>query len=236
MQTATQFHRLVSISLLLTLGSCASNEIGQSQDVKQETIYQQYDITYDENDNKTELVAQFRFAGVNGTTLVLNKPSKFELDGIELKVDSNDFSGAFYKTEIPGNSSFGKHQLLFTDIDKKKFENGFTIEPFRLSNVPLVVNRQAAATIQFEAPPLQADDYVEIGSDNTDSSFTIRHLATDSGSSIIIPVEQLQRQKGATFSISAMLYRKVALGQQSKEGGHIKIIQLTKPVAVKIKE
>lgn len=236
MQTATQFQRLVSISLLLTLASCASNEIGQSQDVKQETIYQQYDVTYDENDNKTELVAQFRFAGVNGTTLVLNKPSKFEVDGIELKVDSNDFSGAFYKTDIPVNTSFGKHQLVFTDIDKKKFENGFSIAPFRLVNVPAVVSRLAPATIQFEAPPLQADDYVEIISDNTDSSFTIRHMGTDSGSSIIIPVEQLQRQKGATFSISAMLYRKVALSQQSKEGGQIKIIQTTKPVPIKINE
>lgn len=235
MYTATRSIFRMSLPLLL-FGSCASNEIGQSKDVNQETIYQQYDVSYDENDDKTEVQAQFRFAGVNGTTLVLNEPSKFTLDGELLKVDSSEYSGAFYKTVIPGKSSLGKHRLIFTNIDRKRFENEFSIEHFGLAELPATFSKSAPAMVRFEAPLLREADYVELNAAHTDSSFTIRHLATEPGNSFSIPVEQLQRQKGREFSLSAILYRKVPLSQQAKEGGEITVTQVTKPVTIKLRD
>ena len=149
-----------------------------------------------------------------------------------MKVDISDFAGAFYKMVLSGKNSFGKHRLVFTDIDKRKFENEFSIENFRLTQVPASLSKTTPAMVRFEAPLLRDDDYVELSTDNTDSSFTIRHLATDSGNAITIPLEQLQRQKGKSFSLSAMLYRKRTLNQQAREGGAIKVIQVTKPVMV----
>ena len=69
---------------------CSNSEIGESKDVAQETIFQQYSIRYNEGDEKATLNAKFRFAGINGTTLVLSKPSSIQFDNITLAVDSND--------------------------------------------------------------------------------------------------------------------------------------------------
>jgi len=218
------------------ISSCASNEIGQSRDINQETIYQQYDVNYSESDNKTEVVAQFRFAGVNGTTLVLNEPSKFDCDGKTLSVDSSEFAGAFYKQEITGANATGPHRLVFTDIDRKKFDNNFTIEDFRLTDVPASMGKSAPLLIHFEALPLKGNDNIELRAGGTDSTFAITYAATDSGNVFIIPVEQLQRQKGKEISLSATLNRTIDLKEQAREGGLIQLTQLTKSFRVKLQD
>ncbi|MBI1779887.1 MAG: hypothetical protein HYR66_00695 [Sphingobacteriales bacterium] len=79
------------------MNSCTSSEIGDSKDVAQDKIYQSYNISYSENDEKLSATAVFRFAGSNGTTLVLNDPGKVELDDELIKVDSSKFRGAYYE-------------------------------------------------------------------------------------------------------------------------------------------
>lgn len=63
----------------------------------QDKIYQSYhiNINYNESDKKLTATAVFRFAGCNGTTLVMNKPGNVELGEEELKVDSSNFRGTF---------------------------------------------------------------------------------------------------------------------------------------------
>jgi hypothetical protein len=58
--------------LVIILVSCASNEIGESKDVNQDKIYQDFSIQYDEETEKATIQSQFRFAGQDGTTLVLS--------------------------------------------------------------------------------------------------------------------------------------------------------------------
>jgi len=236
MKPAKSSLSLVAFIATAMISSCASNEIGQSRDVNQETIYQQYDISYSESDNKTEVVAQFRFAGVNGTTLVLNEPSKFECDGKTPGVDSSDFTGAFYKQEITGANATGAHSLAFTDISRKKFDNSFTIENFRLTDVPAAISKSAPVLIRFEALPLKGSDHIELSAGGTDSSFTVNHVATDSGNVLVIPVEQLKRQKGKELSLSATLYRNIELKEQAREGGLIQLTQKTKSFRVKLQD
>ncbi len=221
-------------SAAIVLFSCASNEIGQSKDVNQETIYQQYGIAHIEGEDKCEITAQFRFAGEDGTTLELNEPSKFEFDGYETKVDSGGFAGAYYRINIPGKKYLGTHKLLFTDFNKKAYENEFVLDSFYLKDVPAVVDRSAPVLIHFKAPALQADDYVELESEGTDSSFSFSYQATDKKGYITIPVKELQRQKQSEFKIIATLYRKLPLQQQTKEGGIITTTQTTKPVKITI--
>jgi len=236
MKPAPSYLSLIAFLATVMISSCASNEIGQSKDINQETIYQQYDVDYSESDNKIEVVAQFRFAGVNGTTLVLNEPSKFECDGKTLGVDSSDFAGAFYKQEITGASATGTHRLVFTDIARKKFENSFTIEDFRLTDVPAAIGKSAPVLIHFEALPLKGSDNIELRAGGTDSSFTISHAATDSGNVLVIPIEQLKRQKGKEISLSATLYRNIELKEQAREGGLIQLTQKTRSIRVKLKD
>ncbi len=61
---------LTAIFFAAIFCSCSSNEIGNSKDVAQDKIFQQYKVEYKEGDNQLSCRAQFRFAGRNGTTLV----------------------------------------------------------------------------------------------------------------------------------------------------------------------
>ncbi|MBS1656251.1 MAG: hypothetical protein JSU05_15470, partial [Bacteroidetes bacterium] len=59
--------------------SCASNEIGNAKDVNPDAIFFDYKIWGDESKDIATCMLQYRFAGPNGTTLVLEDPSKVEI-------------------------------------------------------------------------------------------------------------------------------------------------------------
>ncbi len=227
---------LRSFLLSFVITSCSSSEIGNSKDVNQETIYQDYKIEYTETEKDDMVVvwAQFRFAGDKGTTLVLNNPSKIEFDGTAIKVDSNDYSGAFYQLNLPAKNFFTRHHFEFINISNKKFYNDFSFDDFRLVIVPPTAATTQPLNLQFETKPLQGDDYIEVDAINTDSSFTIKHLASVSGNILTIPVNELQRQKGKELSLLASIYRKISLQQQTKEGGQIVTVHILKPVTVRL--
>src|SRR6476619_4217935 len=104
---------LLFAAICFAIAGCSSNEIGDSKDVSQDKIYQAYTISYAEGNSNAEIFCQFRFAGKNGTTLVLNEPSQVQFDGIKIKVDSSDAGGAYYRVYKPAASFFGKHQFNF---------------------------------------------------------------------------------------------------------------------------
>ena len=220
--------------LMVLTGSCASNEIGESRDVNQETIYQQYRVEYDENDKKASLFAQFRFAGEKGTTLILSDPSKLEFNTAVVKVDSSDFSGAFYRLEFPREKVMGRHTLVYTDLNQKKYENTFSIDSFYLLDVPATISKKAPALIRFKAPALQQDDYIELDSEGTDSSFSVKKTSANPGEYITIPVAELQRQTKSEIWVVPTLYRTTRLQQQTKEGGEIITRQTLRPVQLKL--
>lgn len=223
-------------SIALLLASCSSNEIGQSKDVNQETIYQEYRLEYNEREKAASLFAQFRFAGENGTTLVLNKPAQLEYNGTRLTVDSNDFSGAFYSIAVPLKNVMGKHTLVFTDGGNKKYQNSFMMDSFYIAEVPATVSKRAPAFLRFKAPALSGDDSIELESEDTDSSFSVKFTAKDKGDYITIPVSELQRQKNKVLLLVPTLYRKILLQQQTAEGGQISIIQTLQPIKLRLVE
>lgn len=227
---------LSSFLVAILLGSCASNEIGQSKDVNQETIYQEYQFAYNESDKEAGLFSQFRFAGENGTTLILNSPSKIEYNGVTLGVDSNGFAGAFYYANIPLAKVIGRHSVVFTDYNNKKYENHFSVDSFYLTDVPATISKRAPALIKFKAPALGGDDYIELESEGTDSSFSVTYKAGEKATCITIPASELQRQKKDELFVKPTLYRKMGLQQQAKEGGKITTKQTLKPVKLQLVE
>jgi hypothetical protein len=228
----------VSFLLILFITSCSSNEIGESKDVNQAAIYQDYKIVYEEgvNDDQVEIWSQFRFAGADGTTLVLTKPSSVTLDGKNIKVDSSDFTGAFYRLQTPVKTFFGKHRFVFTDINKKRFINDFSFDSLKMSPLPATVSKTQPLNIQFETTSLAGDDYIELAAINTDSSFSIKHLASEDSNIISIPVSELKRQKGNKLKLEGLVCRKIPLKQSTKEGGKIIIYYLLKPLETGLTE
>ena len=218
------------------ISGCTSNEIGESKDVSQETIYQQYNVSYKEGDNNATVYSQFRFAGDNGTTLVLTRPAGIQFDEVLLAVDSSEYEGAFYKKSLPGESFYGDHLFRYTDINKKRFENRFFIAPFKLVNIPEVTSRAITLQIPFESSPLGPDDYIEMNAVDTDSSFSVSHTPKENKSFILIPVEDLQRQKGNQLMLVAILHRKIALQQNTTEGGRLEVEHTLKPIIIKLEK
>ena len=221
-------------TILLLFAACSSNEIGDSKDVAQDKIYQSYSITYTEGNTNAAIYCQFRFAGKNGTTLVLNNPSRVQFDGEQLHVDSSAGAGAYYQTYKPLNDFLGKHTIVFTSTDNKKMENDFLFENFKLVNLPDAVSKKQSFNVYFETAALQGDDYIEVVTSNTDSSFSITHNTTDKGNFIIIPAKELQRQKGNELTLEATLYRNIPLQQNTAESGSMSMRYALKPVKIKL--
>jgi hypothetical protein len=222
------------LSLITFFYGCASNEIGESKDVAQETIYQQYNISYNEGEENATVIARFRFAGDEGTTLVLNQPSSVQFDGVALSVDSSDFEGAFYKKSLSAGSFFGNHQFSFTDINKRKYDNDFSFDLFSLVDIPESADKNQPLYIPFKPLLLGPGDYIELGTIDTDSSFSVTYSAKDTSGFITIPLEELQRQKGEQLIIAATLYRKYPLQQHTPEGGMLEMEYALKPVTIKL--
>ena len=225
---------ILFFSSLLIIGGCSSSEIGESKDVNQETIYQTYKVSHTEGNELVELTAQFRFAGDKGTTLVLSKPGSISLDNKIIAVDSSEFDGAFYKTYFNINNGYGKHHLIFKDINGKKFNNEFNFDAFKLVDVPATAYKNQPLQIKFETVAFSENDYIEAQSINTDSSFSTVHLAGDANYFISIPAKELQRQKGGSISLVITLYKRVALKKLTKEGGEILIEQTLKPIKIQL--
>jgi hypothetical protein len=223
----------VLIILILAITACSSNEIGESKDVTQDKIYQSYTISYTEGETNAAIFCQFRFAGNNGTTLVLNSPSQVQLDGEKLDADSSTGAGAYYSTHKTASDFFGKHSFAFINTNNKKYENDFLFDSFKLINVPAVISKKQEGNIYFETTRLQGDDVIELEAGNTDSSFNVTHHA-GAGNFITIPLKELQRQKVNELTLETTLYRKIPLQQNTAEGGVMEIRYTLKPVKIKL--
>lgn len=227
---------LVLMAPFLALAACTSNEIGDSKDVAQDKIYQSYSISYSEGNTNAEVYCQFRFAGKNGTTLVLNNPSQVQFDGETINVDSSAGGGAYYQVNKPAAGFFGKHTITYITTDNKKLANSFSFDNFKLINVPVTASKRQALKLNFETPALHGDDHIEISTTNTDSSFSVTHHAADEGNAIIITANDLKRQKVKELSVEATLYRDIPLQQSTLEGGKLSTRYTLKPVKIKLVE
>ena len=122
------------LTLAILVIACSSNEIGNSKDVNPQTVYIDYSVEHEENNPTVSCIAQFRFAGKNGTTLILNEPAKIELDGKKMQLDSSSSSGAFYSLSENVTAFEGKHELIYTDAANKVYHQQFTFHPLNLKS------------------------------------------------------------------------------------------------------
>jgi hypothetical protein len=222
----------VMLLAITSLFACNSNEIGESKDVNQDKIYMDYRISYAEGDGQVALNFQYRFAGAAGTTLVLNKPSQVKLDGELLKVDSSEYGGAYYSISKDHHSFLGKHNIQFTDINGKQFDNSFEFAPFTLVNLPQTADRNKDLLISYNINDLNANDDIEINSVDTDSSFHYHQPGTNT--SVTIPANDLKRQKQNELSFESTIYRQLPLEHTTGEGGKLMLTYRLKPVKIKL--
>lgn len=209
-------------SIITAIVSCTSNEIGNSKDVNPETIWFDYKIWGEEGDDDITVMLQFRFGGSNGTTLMLNEPSKVELDGIELRADSSKMTGAFYETLVPVSAFSGKHHIVFTNSDGRQYREEFRFKPLSLlTPVPQEIQR---GDMVFELEGLDPVDYVRILL--TDTSYTsdgINRVDTVKNGKLVIPKADLEKLVNGPIHLELIRENERAVKNGTAEGGIISV-------------
>jgi hypothetical protein len=203
---------------LVFLFSCTSNEIGNSKDVNPDAVFFDYEVWAEEGKEDVTINLQYRMGGKNGTTLVLDEPSKVMLDGEQLKVDSAKVTGAYYEVQKPFASFAGKHAITFTDLNKKEYNEEFEFKPFTLeSNLPSTLNR---SDLVFNFRGLDPVDYLSVIL--TDTSFTsadINEVDTVRNGQLIIKADRLSALINGPIHLQFYREDILPLKKATKEGG-----------------
>ena len=206
----------------VVLMGCTSNEIGYSKEVSPDAVYFDYNIWGDEESGNVTAKFQYRFGGPNGTTLVLEDPAKVEFDGELLPVDSSRMNGAWYEVNRPLKNFNGRHQVLYTDGNKKQYKEEFEYNVFSLvAEIPKVVKRD---DLVFELEGLAPGDYIKVLL--TDTSFYSRgidRLDTVHNGKIIITRQDLDNLKNGPISLEFYREDEKPLKETTKEGGRLSI-------------
>ncbi|NNV57645.1 hypothetical protein [Limnovirga soli] len=205
--------------------SCTSNEIGFSKDVNPETIFSSYNINYDEGDDSVNCFMQFRFAGENGTTLILSKPSNIAIDEKIIEVDSSTAFGAFYLVRFGVNDFNGSHQIVFTDINGKTHTENFSFSKINcITPIPAVVTTDSLAILQFSGAARNDEISVSI-SDTASATADIEIQEEIRNNKIQIPIAQLNTLSKGPIEINIHMHRALPLKHATNQGGEFIIQQ-----------
>ena len=206
----------------LFFSACNNNEIGGSKDVNPATVWFDYQISGEDSTNDMTVMLQFRFAGKNGTTLVLNDPSKVELDGEIIKADSSKMTGAFYEIMKPVKEFTGKHTITFTDINGKQYKEEFSFQLISLkTKIPAAIER---GNLLFELDGLNHVDYVRVLL--TDTAFRsegINRVDTVKNGRILITKEDLETVVNGPVQLQLIKEDEKQVKNGTPEGGRISI-------------
>ena len=208
---------VTSISIFF-LFSCNSDEIRNSKDVNPDALFFDYEIWADESKEDVTVNLQYRMGGKNGTTLILNEPSKVMLDGEQLKVDSAKVTGAYYEVQRPLTSFAGKHTISFTDLNKKEYNEEFEFKPFSLEpDVPSTLNR---GDLVFNFKGLDTLDYLSvILTDTSYTSHDINDIDTVRNGRLIIRGDRLSALINGPIHLQFYREQILPLKRPTKEGG-----------------
>jgi hypothetical protein len=88
---------------------------------------------HEENDNLS-IRAQFRAGDEEGEAVQLIAPGFVSFDGEKLAADSTKMDGYYYETFRPTQGFEGKHSFLYTDINKKTFQEEFEFKRFHIAS------------------------------------------------------------------------------------------------------
>ena len=117
----SSFNLLIAFILIASCVFMAC-PIEDSADVNQDKIYTDYEVFYNSNTDKTQVVAKFRFGGVTGTILELNDPAEVSFNGDKLPF--KPVYGGHFK-EYAGRITQGT--FTYTNIDSITYENSIPL-------------------------------------------------------------------------------------------------------------
>lgn len=208
--------------ILILAGACTSNEIGSSKDVNPESIYFDYRVWGDEESTDITVKLQYRFAGPNGTTLLLENPSKVELDGVVIKADSSKMNGAYYEVSKPVKSFTGRHTIVFTDINGKQYNEEFSFQPISFkAKMPAIIKR---GDLVFDIDGLAPLDYLNVRLSDT-AAFTegISRVDTVKNGRIFITKKDMKNLVNGPIQFEIAKEDEKRVKNGTREGGRLSV-------------
>jgi hypothetical protein len=157
---------LVRVSFCASLALCGvavlsgcSIESENMENVKSETVWQSYSVTYDAGSDQTTSTVRFRFGGFSGTNLRLTGEAQVSDNGTALQ--ESNFLGVFYTATQKGFQP--DHTFEWVTPEGKKYRNKTTLSPVDFApDTPIQLSRSHLLRIGFVGPPAQSDEKVTL--------------------------------------------------------------------------
>jgi hypothetical protein len=226
---------LIASSSLFNV-ACSVDTVG-SDEVKTETIHQDYSLRYDEATDSTQLSAQFRVGGWSGTTVDLRSPAGISVNGKKLSKET--FLGTRYSGAERG--FIGAANFEYTDADGKRLTNAIRIDPVRLLKADQTVSVQRVYEVEIQAiNPLPEDSFsVGLRQTSTRPDGTTEHLYADGVFDVargraVFSATQLNKLNNGPATLVISRSKSTRLQQSTREGGSIAASYNLRPVSVTI--
>jgi hypothetical protein len=205
---------MLSLSAFYFMTSCAREN---SDDVNQDRIYCEYELSYNANEDKTYARAIFKFGNALGTLLELTSPSEVRFNGDLLTFKS---ALAYYEKDYAGFTQSGT--FTWKDTDGNEFSNTISIVPIDYPAALDTIPRSGAYELFWVGDSLSANQSVILTANGVlEGDAQIFTQTNLNSKSIILPANQLQiLGKGQGTLWMDRMYSP-GLQQQTSAGGKI---------------
>ncbi len=209
----------ILVAVLLLGVSCRNFEEKNSNGNKNE-MYFDYNIKGDERDSNVTIYLQFKTGGPEGPARVLDDPANVTLDGERLTVHSAKVTGPYYEIQKPAASFAGKHSIIVTTENEKKYREDFEYRPFSFKTEPAAVLYRRNLVFEFQG--LKPLDYIRFAA--TDTSFfskDIVEIDTVKNGRLIISPDKLKNLVDGQITLLISKETDVPVKNGTRAGGRI---------------
>ena len=213
---------MASCSIIIILSACIDSPVNEKQ-IGSESIFFDYKISGEEGNDSVTVMLQFRLGGAYGPTIGIEEPGNVRLDGQLIPADSSSLTGPFYQVTKHIKQFTGKHSIVFTNINNKKYKEDFTFKPFFL--VTKITDTIPRKKLVVDFSGLDPEDYVRILL--TDTSFAgegVNRLDTVVNNRLIISLNDLSNLENGPIQLEFIREYEREIENSTWVGGAISIV------------
>lgn len=225
--------RMTTIGIvMMTLLFFTSCKKEMSTNVDKDRIYTTYDVSYDQNLNRTDIKATFRVDHASGQKIELVYPSRVHFDGDRMVY--RELMGS-YEASRSGNVT--GRSLMYVDGDGSEFINSQDISPIDLPFGLGSISKNGDFFLPWTGVALQAGETINVSINGGDQVVSRKFTTSVAGSTyIILSRYELQNLSAGTAHIQISREKESALSSASLSGGRIRTEYKSRKVTIQITE
>ncbi|MEM9934026.1 MAG: hypothetical protein AAF824_10455 [Bacteroidota bacterium] len=207
------------LALLALAAFWSACDVESSADVNQARIYQDYELFYNSNTDKTWVIARYRFGGPTGSLLQLADPASVTFNG-EVVPFSPIFGG--HQREFPGRADGGT--FVYTNTIGEVYTNSVPVyESIQFPTDLDTLSRSSASSITWEGTALKENQLVGLFIGSWTFGDDALFIQTGAGETdIVMGTDQLGNLPTGTSTLFMDRSTDVPLTEGTEEGGRIR--------------